>query len=57
VAGRGRLCVGIDPHPGLLAAWDLADDAVDGARADGVLGRHDVAQLERERAFEELDRG
>jgi orotidine-5'-phosphate decarboxylase len=23
---RGRLCVGIDPHPGLLAAWDLPDD-------------------------------
>ena len=23
---RGPLCVGIDPHPGLLAAWDLADD-------------------------------
>ena len=26
VAGRGRLCVGIDPHPGLLASWGLADD-------------------------------
>ncbi|MFD1213412.1 orotidine-5'-phosphate decarboxylase, partial [Arthrobacter sp. GCM10027362] len=24
---RGQLCVGIDPHPGLLAAWGLADDA------------------------------
>ena len=24
---RGRLCVGIDPHPPLLAAWGLADDA------------------------------
>ncbi|MBO9556141.1 orotidine-5'-phosphate decarboxylase [Cellulomonas sp.] len=24
---HGPLCVGIDPHPGLLAAWDLADDA------------------------------
>lgn len=24
---RGPLCVGIDPHPGLLAAWDLPDDA------------------------------
>lgn len=23
----GPLCVGIDPHPGLLAAWGLADDA------------------------------
>ncbi|MEU0551788.1 orotidine-5'-phosphate decarboxylase [Micromonospora sp. NPDC005979] len=26
---RGPLCVGIDPHPGLLARWGLADD-VDG---------------------------
>ena len=24
---RGQLCVGIDPHPGLLAAWGLTDDA------------------------------
>lgn len=24
---RGHLCVGIDPHPSLLAAWDLSDDA------------------------------
>jgi orotidine 5'-phosphate decarboxylase subfamily 2 len=23
---RGRLCVGVDPHPSLLAAWGLADD-------------------------------
>ena len=23
---RGPLCVGIDPHPGLLQAWGLADD-------------------------------
>ncbi|MDQ1288763.1 MAG: orotidine-5-phosphate decarboxylase [Actinomycetota bacterium] len=23
---RGPLCVGIDPHPGLLAAWGLSDD-------------------------------
>ena len=22
VSLRGPLCVGIDPHPGLLAAWD-----------------------------------
>ena len=27
VAERGRLCVGIDPHPNLLAAWGLASDA------------------------------
>ncbi|HYJ76471.1 MAG TPA: orotidine-5'-phosphate decarboxylase [Kineosporiaceae bacterium] len=26
VAARGPLCVGIDPHPGLLAEWGLADD-------------------------------
>ncbi|WP_218013608.1 orotidine-5'-phosphate decarboxylase [Georgenia sp. 311] len=24
---HGPLCVGIDPHPGLLAAWGLGDDA------------------------------
>jgi orotidine-5'-phosphate decarboxylase len=23
---RGPLCIGIDPHPGLLAAWGLSDD-------------------------------
>ena len=23
---RGRLCVGIDPHPGILASWDLPFD-------------------------------
>jgi len=27
VAAHGALCAGIDPHPGLLAAWDLTDDA------------------------------
>jgi orotidine-5'-phosphate decarboxylase len=27
VATHGPLCVGIDPHPGLLAEWGLADDA------------------------------
>lgn len=27
VRARGRLCVGIDPHPGLLHAWGLNDDA------------------------------
>jgi orotidine-5'-phosphate decarboxylase len=26
VEARGRLCVGIDPHPGLLEAWGLTDD-------------------------------
>jgi len=32
VAAHGNLCAGIDPHPGLLAAWDLTDDA-DGLEA------------------------
>ncbi len=27
VVARGPLCVGIDPHPGLLEAWGLPDDA------------------------------
>ena len=27
LAAHGPLCVGIDPHPGLLAAWDLEADA------------------------------
>ncbi|WP_224390091.1 orotidine-5'-phosphate decarboxylase [Pseudonocardia sp. ICBG1293] len=27
VDAHGPLCVGIDPHPALLAAWDLTDDA------------------------------
>ncbi|GAA4570963.1 orotidine-5'-phosphate decarboxylase [Micromonospora coerulea] len=27
VAERGPLCVGIDPHPALLARWGLSDDA------------------------------
>ena len=27
LATRGPLCVGIDPHPSLLAAWGLPDDA------------------------------
>lgn len=32
VADRGPLCLGIDPHPELLAAWGLSTDAV-GLRA------------------------
>ena len=27
MAERGPLCVGIDPHPALLKAWGLNDDA------------------------------
>lgn len=34
-AARGRLVVGIDPHPPLLAAWGLSDDA-EGVRAFGL---------------------
>ncbi|MDF0531076.1 orotidine-5'-phosphate decarboxylase [Tsukamurella sp. 8F] len=32
IAERGRLCIGIDPHPPLLEAWGLTDDAVGAAR-------------------------
>jgi orotidine-5'-phosphate decarboxylase len=35
VAERGPLCVGIDPHAPLLAAWGLGDDAA-GARELGL---------------------
>ncbi|MGZ4494018.1 MAG: orotidine-5'-phosphate decarboxylase [Nocardioides sp.] len=28
IEDRGRLCAGIDPHPGLLDAWGLTDSAV-----------------------------
>ncbi len=35
VADRGRLVVGIDPHPPLLAAWGLTDDAA-GVREFGL---------------------
>jgi orotidine-5'-phosphate decarboxylase len=28
IDGRGRLCVGIDPHPALLDAWGMTDSAV-----------------------------
>jgi orotidine-5'-phosphate decarboxylase len=27
IEGRGRLCVGIDPHPALMDAWGLTDSA------------------------------
>jgi len=32
IGARGPLCVGIDPHPALLAAWGLADDVAGLAR-------------------------
>ncbi|HQY32677.1 orotidine-5'-phosphate decarboxylase [Actinotalea sp.] len=50
----GPLCVGIDPHPGLLAAWGLADGPA-GLRefslrvVDAVAGR--VAALKPQSAF------
>lgn len=50
----GPLCVGIDPHPGLLAAWGLPDDA-GGLRAfaetvtEALVGR--VAALKPQSAF------
>jgi orotidine-5'-phosphate decarboxylase len=54
MAEHGPLCVGIDPHPGLLAAWGLADD-VAGLRTfalrtvDALAGR--VAALKPQSAF------
>ncbi len=54
VAAHGRLCVGIDPHPGLLAEWGLTDDA-DGLErfvrccVDALAGQ--VAVLKPQSAF------
>jgi orotidine-5'-phosphate decarboxylase len=54
VAGRGPLCVGIDPHPGLLDEWGLPDDA-DGlerfslAAVDALAGH--IAVLKPQSAF------
>ncbi len=51
---HGPVCVGIDPHPGLLAAWGLQDD-VDGLRTfaltvvDALAGH--VAALKPQSAF------
>lgn len=53
---RGPLCVGIDPHPGLLASWGLSDD-VRGLRAfslrvvEALAGQ--VAALKPQAAFYE----
>ena len=50
----GPVCVGIDPHPGLLAAWGLADDA-EGLRrfaltvVEALVG--EVAALKPQAAF------
>lgn len=54
MADLGPLCVGIDPHPALLAAWGLPDDAA-GLRTfslrtvEAVAGR--VAALKPQSAF------
>ena len=51
---RGRLCVGVDPHPSLLAAWGL-DDTATGLRAfadtcvEGLAA--DVAVVKPQSAF------
>ncbi|MEH1013373.1 orotidine-5'-phosphate decarboxylase [Micromonospora sp. CPCC 206060] len=37
MAERGPLCVGIDPHPGLLARWGLTDDVEGLARFSGTV--------------------
>jgi orotidine-5'-phosphate decarboxylase len=56
VAARGPLCVGLDPHAGLLERWGLGDD-VDGLRrftdtvVDALAGR--VAVLKPQSAFYE----
>ncbi len=44
MAARGPLCVGIDPHPGLLAAWGL-DDSVQGLRSFSLTVLEAVAPL------------
>jgi orotidine-5'-phosphate decarboxylase len=36
LAARGSLCVGIDPHPGLLSSWGLSDDV------EGLAGFADI---------------
>ncbi|UED83013.1 orotidine-5'-phosphate decarboxylase [Streptomyces profundus] len=51
---RGPLCVGVDPHPELLAAWQLPDDVEGLARfADGVVAAlaDRVAVLKPQSAF------
>jgi orotidine-5'-phosphate decarboxylase len=53
---RGQLCVGIDPHPQLLASWGLGDDVAGLARfsqtvAEALAGR--VAVVKPQSAFYE----
>jgi orotidine-5'-phosphate decarboxylase len=57
LASRGSLCVGIDPHPGLLDAWGLTDDADGLARfADACVEAFaaDVAVIKPQSAFFEV---
>ncbi|MBT2550693.1 orotidine-5'-phosphate decarboxylase [Arthrobacter sp. ISL-65] len=44
MADRGPLCVGIDPHPALLASWGLNDD-VAGLRRFSLTALESVASL------------
>lgn len=44
MAARGPLCVGIDPHPGLLKSWGLDDDAA-GLRRFSLTVLEAVGQL------------
>ncbi|MHA7176391.1 orotidine-5'-phosphate decarboxylase [Arthrobacter sp. Sr24] len=44
MAARGPLCVGIDPHPGLLAAWGL-EDSIQGLRTFSFTVLEAVAPL------------
>ncbi len=54
LSARGPLCVGVDPHPGLLTGWGLSDDA-DGLErfaagvVDAVAG--EVAVVKPQSAF------
>ncbi|MDQ4037068.1 MAG: orotidine 5'-phosphate decarboxylase, partial [Actinomycetota bacterium] len=54
VGRRGPLCVGMDPHPGLLEAWGLPDDVrgldVFATRVVEALGRQ-LAVLKPQSAF------
>ena len=53
---HGPLCVGIDPHPGLLAAWGLPDDAAGlgefVARVMDAVGGHVAAVKGQSALFE-----
>ncbi|WP_406620458.1 orotidine-5'-phosphate decarboxylase [Pengzhenrongella sicca] len=53
---HGPLCVGIDPHPGLLAAWGLPDDATGmrefAARVMDAVGGHVAAVKPQSALFE-----